>query len=103
MDHIDIFEEICSTTKANGVPQDYLHCRLFSFSLADKAHRWLKSLSPGSITSWGECRASFLQQFFTKARSAALKNKISTFQQVGTESFYEAWELFKEYLRNCPP
>ena len=66
---IDIFEEICSTTKANGVLQDYLRSRLFYFSLADKAHRWLKSLSPGSITSWGECRATFLQQFFTKARS----------------------------------
>ncbi|KAL1192104.1 hypothetical protein V5N11_026824 [Cardamine amara subsp. amara] len=41
MDHIENYEEICSTTKSNGVPSDYIKCKLFHFSLTDKAHRWL--------------------------------------------------------------
>ncbi|KAL1220682.1 hypothetical protein V5N11_007451 [Cardamine amara subsp. amara] len=102
MDHINIFEEICSTTSSNGVPTDYLHCKLFYFLLISKAHRWLKSLRHGSITSWGQRRAAFLQLFFTKSRSARLKNKIATFQQAATESLYKAWDRHKEYLRDCP-
>ncbi|KAL1223741.1 hypothetical protein V5N11_029788 [Cardamine amara subsp. amara] len=86
----------------NGVPPDYLRCKLFPSSLHDKAHRWLKSLRHGSITSWGQFRAAFLQQFFINSRSAALKNKIATFQQATTESFYEAWDSYKEYLMDCP-
>ncbi|CAA7051399.1 unnamed protein product [Microthlaspi erraticum] len=46
-DHIQNFEEICSTTGSNGVPADFLKCKLFPFSLANKASRWLKSLPPG--------------------------------------------------------
>jgi len=46
MDHIDLFEEICSTTQSRGIPKDYLKCKLCPFSLADKATRWLKSLRP---------------------------------------------------------
>ncbi|CAA7019707.1 unnamed protein product [Microthlaspi erraticum] len=53
------FEEICSTTGSNGVPADFLKCKLFPFSLANKASRWLKSLPPGSLTSWDQVRARF--------------------------------------------
>ena len=52
MEHIENLEEICSTTRSNGVPYDYLCCKLFAFSLSDKALRWLKSLPAGSITTW---------------------------------------------------
>ncbi|CAA7044902.1 unnamed protein product [Microthlaspi erraticum] len=71
LDHIENFEEICSTTRSNGVSADYLKCKLFSFSLGDKASRWLK-------------------------------NKISNFRQANNESFYEALDRFKEYIRDCP-
>ncbi|CAA7031571.1 unnamed protein product [Microthlaspi erraticum] len=62
------FEEICSTTGSNGVPADFLKCKLFPFSLANKASRWLKSLPPGSLTSWAQVRAAFLDHFYTKPR-----------------------------------
>ncbi|KAL0815255.1 hypothetical protein Bca101_071699 [Brassica carinata] len=51
MEHIEAFEEICSFTRANGVPPDYIKCMMFPFSLADKASRWLKSFPTGSLTS----------------------------------------------------
>ncbi|KAL1189315.1 hypothetical protein V5N11_014318 [Cardamine amara subsp. amara] len=100
MDHIENFEEICSTTRSNGVSQEFLKCKLFPFSLADKASRWLKSLPPGSITNWDQCRSAFLDHFYTKTKTAALRNKLSSFQQHSGEPFCEAWERFKEYPSN---
>ncbi|CAA7032396.1 unnamed protein product [Microthlaspi erraticum] len=102
MDHIENFEEICSTTSSNGVPADFLKCKLFPFSLANKASRWLKSLPPGSLTSWAQCRAAFLDHFYTKSKTAGLRTKISSFQQYEGEAFCEAWERYREYRRECP-
>ncbi|CAA7022537.1 unnamed protein product [Microthlaspi erraticum] len=78
LDHIENFEEICSTTRSNGVSADYLKCKLFSFSLGDKASRWLKSLPAHSITTWDEYKAAFINHFYTKQRSIS------------------------EYIRDCP-
>ena len=102
MDHIENLEEICSTTRSNGVPADYLRCKLFAFSLGDKALRWLKSLPAGSITTWDQCRALFLDSFYTKSKTANLRSKITNFQQNASEPLNEAWERFREYLRECP-
>ncbi|KAL1197947.1 hypothetical protein V5N11_013635 [Cardamine amara subsp. amara] len=73
MDHIENFEEICS----------------------DYRFEW------GSET-WDEVRAAFLDHFYTKSKTAALRNKISSFQQHSGEAFCEAWERPKEYRRECP-
>ncbi|CAA7050865.1 unnamed protein product [Microthlaspi erraticum] len=78
LDHIENFEEICSTTRSNGVSADYLKCKLFSFSLGDKASRWLKSLPAHSITTWDEYKAAFINHFYTKQINFC-ENKISTF------------------------
>ncbi|CAA7030840.1 unnamed protein product [Microthlaspi erraticum] len=102
LDHIENFEEICSTTRSNGVSADYLKCKLFSFSLGDKASRWLKSLPAHSITTWDEYKAAFINHFYTKQRSISVRNKISNFRQANNESFYEALDRFKEYIRDCP-
>ncbi|XP_010463442.1 PREDICTED: uncharacterized protein LOC104744123 [Camelina sativa] len=101
LDHIEAFERLTSTTRSNGVPYDYLMLTLFQFSLADKALRWLNLLDPGSLTTWAQCRVAFLNHFYTKSRSAKLQSKITTFSQGGMETFCEAWERFKEYLRDC--
>ncbi|CAA7051445.1 unnamed protein product [Microthlaspi erraticum] len=102
LDHVDTFEEICSTTRVNGVSPDYFKCKLFTFSLSDKALRWVKSLPPQSITTWNEYKGAFLNQFYTKQRSNSIRSKISGFKQDSMESFYEALERFKEYTRSCP-
>ncbi|CAA7037012.1 unnamed protein product [Microthlaspi erraticum] len=82
---------ICSATRSNGVSADYLKCKLFSFSLGDKASRWLKSLPAHSITTWDEYKAVFINHFYTKQRSVSVRNKISNFRQAT-----------KEYIRDCP-
>ena len=52
LDHIDRFEKLCNISTTEGVPHDYHHCKLFEFSLADKAIAWLNSLPPKSLHGW---------------------------------------------------
>ena len=44
MEHIESFEKVCSFTRANGVPPDYIRCMLFSFSLDGKAARLISCI-----------------------------------------------------------
>ncbi|XP_023634278.1 uncharacterized protein LOC111829417 [Capsella rubella] len=97
LDHLDEFDRMCGLTKINGVSEDGFKLRLFPFSLGDKAHQWEKSLPAGSITTWEECKKAFLSKFFSNARTARLRNDISSFSQRNNETFYEAWERFKSY------
>ncbi|WZZ03134.1 hypothetical protein YC2023_089055 [Brassica napus] len=101
MEHIEIFEKVYSFTRANGVPPDYIRCMLFPFSLDGKDARWLNSLPTGSLTSWEQVRSAFLIHFYSKARTAALRNKITSFRQLTNERFCDAWERFNDYRREC--
>ncbi len=49
--HLANFLEICDTIKMNGVSDDAIRLRLFSFSLKDKAKAWLNSKAPNSFTT----------------------------------------------------
>ncbi|XP_012837508.1 PREDICTED: bidirectional sugar transporter SWEET13-like [Erythranthe guttata] len=44
--HLANFLEICDTIKVNGVSDDAIRLKLFSFSVRDKAKSWLLSLNP---------------------------------------------------------
>src|SRR5690606_19222526 len=71
-------------------------------SLDGKAARWLNSLFTGSLTSWEQVRSAFLNHFYTKARTAALRNKITSFRQLTDEPFCDAWKRFNDYRKECP-
>ncbi|KAL5545248.1 hypothetical protein UlMin_009032 [Ulmus minor] len=100
--HIAYFLEVCDLYKINGVSEDAIRLRVFPFSLRDRAKEWLNSLPPGSITTWDELVLKFLSKFFPPAKTAKLRNEITSFTQYDQESLYEAWERFKEMLRKCP-
>ncbi|XP_010501812.1 PREDICTED: uncharacterized protein LOC104779119 [Camelina sativa] len=102
IDYIELFEEICGVTATSKESQNYSMCKLFPFSLEDKASRWLKSLPPALIATWEECKAAFLNHFYTRSRSNLLRSKIQGFRQGKTESFSEGWERFRAYERDCP-
>ncbi|XP_023644478.1 uncharacterized protein LOC111832401 [Capsella rubella] len=102
LDHLDEFDRLCSLTKINEVSEDGFKLRLFPFSLGDKAHQWEKTLPPGSITSWDQCKQSFLAKFFSNSRTARLRNEISGFTQKNGETLCAAWERFKSYQSQCP-
>ncbi|KAL2531597.1 Uncharacterized protein Adt_04948 [Abeliophyllum distichum] len=75
---------------------------LFQHTLRDKALEWLDSLPVGSITTWNDLAQKFYTKFFPPAKVSKLKHDISIFQQSETESFDEAWNIFKNMLRKCP-
>ena len=100
--HILNFLEVCDTVKYNGVSDDGIILQLFPFSLKDKAKNWLTMEPPDSITSWDELVNKFLTWFFPSAKAAKLRIDINNFCQLYGESFYEAWERYKDLLRKCP-
>ncbi|KAL0741754.1 hypothetical protein Bca4012_083267 [Brassica carinata] len=102
MDHLERFEDLISVIKANGVPVDYLLCKLFKHSLSGEDLQWLKQLPPGSLTSWSDIKNAFLRNFFDDARAEDLRRKIATFNQEPGESFKDTWIRFKSYQRDCP-
>ena len=95
-EHIGNFLEICDLCKYNGVSDDAIRLRLFTFSLRDRAKNWLRSLPPRSITTWDELAQKFLTKFFPPAKTTMMRNAITSFVQNDDESLHEAWERFKE-------
>ncbi|XP_048613366.1 uncharacterized protein LOC125587208 [Brassica napus] len=93
-DHIETLEEL--------IPDEYDHCKLFSFSLEGEALRWLNCLATGSLTCWEEIRRAFLREFFTDERYWEVRKQISTFRQGPRESFKNAWGRFRGYELECP-
>ncbi|XP_073030643.1 uncharacterized protein [Primulina eburnea] len=100
--HLRTFMEITDTVKINGVSDEIIRLRLFPFSLRDHARSWLQSLPLGSITTWADLVTKFLSKYFPPAKSAQLKIEITNFRKRELEVLYEAWERYKELLRNCP-
>src|SRR5262249_23033816 len=100
--HIASFLEIYNTFKSNGVSNDAIWLRLFPFSLRDRAKGWLNTLPSGSITTWDGLAEKFLTKYFPPSKTAKLRNDISTYTQLESESLCEAWERYKDLLRRCP-
>ncbi|XP_061366894.1 uncharacterized protein LOC133310023 [Gastrolobium bilobum] len=100
--HLQNFIDVADTFKIRGVTSDALKMKLFPYSLTNKAKAWLNSLQPQLIRSWEELADKFLLKFFPPMKAAQYRNDISTFKQFQDESFYEAWEKFKDLLRKCP-
>ncbi|KAK5776564.1 hypothetical protein PVK06_044524 [Gossypium arboreum] len=44
----------------------------------------------------------FLLKYFSPAKTAKLRNDISSFVQMDLETLYDAWERYKDLLRRCP-
>nr|GEW84996.1 reverse transcriptase domain-containing protein [Tanacetum cinerariifolium] len=57
---------------------------------------------PRSILTWEDLVSKFINQFFPPSKTTYLRNKITNFLQKPNETFNEAWERFKDLLRQCP-
>nr|GEX35777.1 reverse transcriptase domain-containing protein [Tanacetum cinerariifolium] len=58
--------------------------------------------SPRSILTWEDLVSKFINQFFPPSKTTYLRNDITNFLQKSNETFNEAWERFKDLLRQCP-
>ncbi|GJV45864.1 reverse transcriptase domain-containing protein [Tanacetum coccineum] len=77
--------------------------RLFPFSLAGAARRWLKKEPPRTLTlTWRRFLVSTIHSMnFSPSRTTNLQNEISNFQQRFDESFHEAWTVTRTNS-SCP-
>nr|GFA84273.1 hypothetical protein [Tanacetum cinerariifolium] len=55
-----------------------------------------------SILTWEDLVSKFINQFFPPSKTTYLRNEITNFLQKPNETFNEAWECFKDLLRQCP-
>ena len=102
MDNLERFEDLIAAIRMEGVPEDYLLCKLFRYTLNGEAMHWLRQLPTGSLTSRADIKNAFLRNFFDEAHAEELRNKISTFSQEAGESFKDAWIRFRFFQRDCP-
>ena len=93
------FLKVCDTVKYNGVSDEAICLRLFPFSLKEKAKHLLTMEPLNSITSWDKLVNKFQTRFFPPVKAAKLRIDVNNFCQLYGESFYEAWERYKDLLR----
>nr|GFA90248.1 hypothetical protein [Tanacetum cinerariifolium] len=84
------------------VPNTTLKLLLFPFSLEGEARIWLDKEPPRSILTWEDLVSKFINQFFPPSKTTNLRNEITNCLQKSNETFNEAWERFKDLLRQCP-
>nr|GEV97958.1 hypothetical protein [Tanacetum cinerariifolium] len=94
--YLDVFQ------KHPEVPNTTIKLRLFPFSLESEARIWLDKEPPCSILTWEDLVTKFINQFFPPSKITYLRNEIINFLQKPNETFNEAWECFKDLLRQCP-
>nr|GEZ33805.1 hypothetical protein [Tanacetum cinerariifolium] len=84
------------------VPNTTIKLLFFPFSLEGEARTWLNKEPPRSILTWEDLVSKFINQFFPPSKTTYLQNEIINFLQKPNETFNEAWERFKDLLRQCP-
>nr|GEV76301.1 hypothetical protein [Tanacetum cinerariifolium] len=74
--HLRFFNKVTSTFRHPEVPNTTIKLLLFPFSIEGEARIWLDKEPPRSILTWEDLKPN--------------------------ETFNEAWETFKDLLRQCP-
>nr|GEV58866.1 reverse transcriptase domain-containing protein [Tanacetum cinerariifolium] len=100
--HLRFFNKVTSIFRHLEVPNTTIKLLLFSFSLEGEARIWLDKEPPRSILTWEDLVSKFINQFFSPSKTTYLRNEIINFLQKPNETFNEAWERFKDLLRQCP-
>nr|GEZ81496.1 reverse transcriptase domain-containing protein [Tanacetum cinerariifolium] len=84
------------------VPNTTIKLLLFPFSLEGEARIWLDKEPSRSVLIWEDLVSKFINQFFPPSKTTYLRNENTNFLQKPNETFNEAWEHFKDLLRQCP-
>nr|GEV33834.1 hypothetical protein [Tanacetum cinerariifolium] len=100
--HLRFFNKVTSKFRHPEVPNTTIKLLLFPFSLEGEARTWLDKEPPHSILMWEDLVSKFINQFFPPSKTTYLRNEITNFLLKPNETFNEAWERFKDLLRQCP-
>nr|GEX01410.1 reverse transcriptase domain-containing protein [Tanacetum cinerariifolium] len=97
--HLRFFNKVTSTFRHPEVPNTTIKLLLFPFSLEGEGRIWLDKEPPRSILTWEDLVSKLINQFFPPSKTTYLRNEITYFLQKPNEMFNEAWERFKDLLR----
>nr|GFA25312.1 reverse transcriptase domain-containing protein [Tanacetum cinerariifolium] len=100
--HLRFFNKVTSTFRYPEVPNTTIKLLLFPFSLEGEARIWQDKEPPRSILTLEDLVSKFINQFFPPSKTTYLQNEFTNFLQKPNEMFNEAWEHFKDFLRQCP-
>ncbi|KAH9698812.1 hypothetical protein KPL71_024142 [Citrus sinensis] len=100
--HLKEFHVVCSSMRPQGVTEEQIKLRAFSFSVDGLAKDWLYYLPHGSITTWNGLKRQFLEKYFPASRAANIRKYICGIRQLPRETLYEYWERFKQLCASCP-
>nr|GEV91869.1 hypothetical protein [Tanacetum cinerariifolium] len=100
--HLRFFNKVTSTFIHPEVPNTTIKLLLFPFSLEGEARIWLDKEPPRTLLTWEDLVSKFINQFFPPSKTTYLRNEITNFLQKPNETFNEAWERFKDLLRQFP-
>ncbi|XP_021732323.1 nucleolin-like [Chenopodium quinoa] len=76
INHMQRFQQLCSTVHHKGVTQDQLRVMLFGFYLRDRAQKWLNTVKE---TEWSKISQAFLKEYFPPSKTEKIQHQISTF------------------------
>ncbi|CAL1395648.1 unnamed protein product [Linum trigynum] len=100
-EHVQRFLELARSLKINNVSEEALQLKLFPYSLAGKALRWLNNRPALSITSWDDLLNKFMTHYCPPSKTAEWRKKITHFEQEDYETLRDAWERFSDYFLQC--
>ena len=87
--HLQNFLEVSRIINPRGTTMDNVRLRLFPFSLLGKAKTWFYTYKE-AFNTWDACSNAFLVKNFPTGKTNALRNRISSFEQLQDETVPEA-------------
>ncbi|RDX75575.1 hypothetical protein CR513_44527, partial [Mucuna pruriens] len=99
--HLKEFHVVCSTMRPQGILEDYIKMKAFSFSLDEAAKDWLY-LQPVLFNTLEDMKRRFLEKFFPASRTATIRKEICGIRQHSGETLHEYWERFNKLCVTCP-
>nr|GEW00598.1 reverse transcriptase domain-containing protein [Tanacetum cinerariifolium] len=86
----------------NRAMAQMLQAPIEGYERQGEARIWLDKEPSRSILTWEDLVSKFINQFFPPSKTTYIRNEIINFLQKPNKTFNEAWERFKDLLRQCP-
>nr|GFB51833.1 hypothetical protein [Tanacetum cinerariifolium] len=104
--HLRFINKFTSTFRHLEVPNTTVKLLLFPFSLEGEARIWLDKEPPRSILTWedlvSKSRINVYQSILSPFQDNVSAQRNNKFSSKIQRDFNEAWEHFKDLLRQCP-
>src|SRR6185436_2595946 len=95
--HLQNCLEVSSIINPKDTTMDHICLRLCPFCLLGKSKTCFYTYKEGFDT-WDTCSNAFMVKYFPVGKTNALRNRITSFQQLQEETIPEAWEHLQEYI-----